>query len=131
MPISPTRVLLVSLGLGLLGALFGAVLGALTLLVELARGLSGDWQVSLIFGAGFGAVVGAVLVPLVAWVFLRRVALSRAIGQTAGGVVAGVALGGLVAPRFCVPLGLLGFVAAGARLWFTTPTRDKHRESAI
>lgn len=131
MPISPARVLVVSLGLSLLGAFCGALFGALAILVELARGASGDWVVSGIFGAGFGAALGALLVPLVAWVFLRRVALSRAIGETAAGVVAGVILGALVSPRFCVLLALLGFVAAGARLWFTTPTtRDKHREPA-
>ena len=50
-------------------------------------------------GIAGGALFGAVLAPIVAWLFLRRA-------------------GAVVRPRSTILFGLAGFVAAGARLWW-------------
>ena len=45
------------------------------------------------FGATFGAVLGAVLLPLAGWLLMRRVPLGRALLGTAAGAVSGGLLG--------------------------------------
>ena len=99
MSISASRVAVVTAALLAIGAVCGAVLGGLALLVEIRPHLPPIMatlrlgaRVRLeaaaffgLFGAGalFGAPVGAALAPMVGWLFLRRVSLAQAIGQTA------------------------------------------------
>lgn len=121
MPISIKRVFAVTAGLLGIGALCGAVLGAVIVGAMLLRyGLSEatpDVGFALIFGGGVGAGIGAVLTPLLAWIFLRRVPLGRAIGETAIGMLAGVALAMIFVPAYWLGAALLGFLGAGVRLF--------------
>ena len=90
------RVLAVTSGLVAAGAGAGALAGAavagvIAAIVEhpgaaLEPGLLG-------FGATFGAVLGAVLLPLAGWLLMRRVPLGRALLGTAAGAVSGGLLG--------------------------------------
>jgi hypothetical protein len=113
------------------GALVGAVLGvmAMALLGLLTYGFSDMLNASVLFPAAaiFGSLAGASLAPLSAWLLLRRVSLGRAIGHTAAGTAIGVLIGfgmgrvfnwGILNPAI---LGIVGFVAAAARLRLTTP----------
>ncbi len=121
MPISPKRVLAVTAGLLGVGALCGTALGAIIVGAFLLRYGPTDsppeiWP-ALGFGAGVGAVFGAVLTPLLAWIFLRRVPLGRAIVETSIGILAGVALAMIFAPTYWLGAALLGFLTAGVRLF--------------
>jgi len=88
------RVLAVTLGLLLAGAIFGAVAGAvgLALALLLTEGFRPIPIVGVGFGAILGAVIGAVAAPTAGWLLLRRVPLGRAVtwcvfGAVIGGVV--------------------------------------------
>jgi hypothetical protein len=85
------RILLVTAGLMMAGAVFGAVVGAL--LVVLLGPLAGWWDMPptgfLVGGARLGAIYGAVLGPLGAWLLMRDVPLGLAVGGTAFGTVLG------------------------------------------
>jgi hypothetical protein len=122
--VSLGRILAVTVGLSLTGAVCGAVLGGLSFLVALAAdkgfGALRDWSIVFVLGAYGGAVFGAVLAPLLAWIFLRRVSLARAIGQTALGVIIGVVVAAVVRPELVVIFGLAGFVLAAIWLWVST-----------
>jgi hypothetical protein len=120
MRVSVRRVVLVTLGLSVVGAICGALLGGLALFAEvLPMEVVGAGAV---IGAGFGAV----LAPLVGWVFLRRVSLSRAIRETALGALLGIGVGAIAQHGLSAILGLVGFVIAGVRLWFATrPSAQK------
>jgi hypothetical protein len=83
------------------------------------------------FGAVGGSVLGAVLTPLMSWILLRRVALHRAIRETVVGVVFGIAIGAVFSLQTALSLGLVGFVLAGGRLWWSSRPRIRHREAAI
>jgi len=54
---------------------------------------------------------------MVGWLFLRRVPLARAIGQTAFGALLGIGASAIVLPGFAVPFALAGFLVAAIRLW--------------
>jgi hypothetical protein len=75
--VSLGRIVVVTVGLSLTGAVCGAVLGGLAFLVGLAAdkgvGALRDWAIAFALGAYGGAILGAVLAPLLAWIFLRRV----------------------------------------------------------
>lgn len=65
MRVSPGRVLAVTVGLSVLGVLCGGILGGIAMLLDL-RGHIRDAEVGGVLGAfslgaGFGAIVGAVL----------------------------------------------------------------------
>jgi hypothetical protein len=123
MRISVARAGAVTLGLGAVGLLCGALLGGVAMIVDMWRGPEGamsSFRGGFWFGAVLGALFGVVLTPAVGWIFLRRVSLRRAIAQTALGVLAGIAVGAVVFPTFSIHLGLLGFLIAGIRLWFAT-----------
>ena len=92
---SPSRIIAVTAGLSVTGAVLGGVAGATALALgmllsdgQLARG---DVEL-LIIPAVIGAVLGSVCAPLAGWLLLRRVPLGRAFG----GLVLGTILGGLV-----------------------------------
>ena len=119
--ISLVRAVAVTAGLSVIGMLCGAVLGAFALLpvTLLSTNVSDPnaWRIGVAIGAWGGALFGSVLAPLVAWIFLRRVSLGRAIAQTALGVVVGVAIAAVVNPALSIPFGLAGFVAVAVWLW--------------
>jgi hypothetical protein len=123
--ISLKRILGVTAGLCGLGAACGIVLGSIAFWVELWRlpGTSApeDLPRLTLLGAAGGALFGAVLAPIVAWIFLRRVSIGRAIAETSIGVLVGIAVGGLLQPQLTIMYALGGFVAAGARLWAVAP----------
>ena len=123
------RVAAVTASLALVGAFIGGVIGAVLLTVRsLVVGNEGDVFGLEIAAAAFSALLGAVLAPATAWLFLRRVALGRAIAHTTIGTTAGAAIGmvveALVLKRSTAPFGvigaLLGFFAAAVRLHIIT-----------
>jgi hypothetical protein len=130
------RVATITLSIAAIGAVIGGVLGAGLLAVWALRlnvGGSSILQAAL-FGAGNGAALGAVLAPITAWAFLRRVPLGRALAQTALGTTlgaaAGLVLGSVRFPAIAsLPTGLagalIGFLAAAIRLRLAT--RDDRR----
>ena len=97
---SAGRILMVTLGLAVAGALLGAVAGVFTLATCLI--VAGDFEhlkMPLFFAAAtLGAMVGAACVPPAWWLLLQRVPLGRAFGGlTLGAIVGGVA--GWLLPR--------------------------------
>ena len=97
----PVRIVLVTLGLCLAGAVFGAL--AAVVAFALASGLTGGFDVVfyadvLAFVAAVGAVFGGVLLPVTCWVLLRRVPLGLAVMGTVAGTVLGGALGWMLLP---------------------------------
>jgi len=133
---SVRRIVAVTIGLSALGLVCGGMLGGIAMLLDL-RGQIRDADVGGVsgafsLGAGFGAMVGAFLVPIVGWVFLRRASLGRAIVETALGVLAGILVGAFVWPsRPIYLLGLMGFVLAAIRLWFGTRGVGRHHTPAV
>jgi hypothetical protein len=116
------RVVRATLVVSALGALGGCVIGTV-LLATLQVGAPGGfhWAVtlpfSLMFGGTFGAAVGAVGAPLLAWVAFPHVPLGRAILATGLATVAGAAAG-LMLGGAPVLGGCLGFLVAGVALRF-------------
>ena len=130
-----SRAASITLGIALVGAVIGGVIGAalLTGWTSLSWvSYVGGGRGSLIAGgAAAGAALGAVLAPLTAWVFLRRVPLGMALLQTTIGTTAGAAIGlGLdsagILLKTGVPAGVVGaiagFLAAAIRLRFAKRT---------
>ncbi|HUQ82788.1 MAG TPA: hypothetical protein VM076_16675 [Gemmatimonadaceae bacterium] len=126
------RVATITLSIAAIGAIIGAALGAGLLAVWVLRlGVHGAFLSTTLAGAGNGAVLGAILAPITAWTFLRRVPLGRALLQTAIGTTLGAAVG-LVAGSIRLPIiqtlpagligALVGFLAAAIRLRFATRT---------
>jgi hypothetical protein len=114
-----SRIVVVTLGLIVAGALFGGIAGAsaLTISVLITEGFSGTSDSLLIgfaaiFGAIIGAIIGAVVAPLGGWLLLRYVPLGAAIVwstvATGVGGVGGWVLAGALRSRFGGPLPLLG-----------------------
>ncbi|MDB4889668.1 MAG: hypothetical protein JWL61_1523 [Gemmatimonadetes bacterium] len=128
MATSLKRIFVVTAGLSAIGIACGIVLGSIAFWVELWR-IPGqtapeDRLRLALLGAAGGALFGAVLAPIVAWIFLRRVTIGRAIAETSIGVLAGIAVGGLFQPQLTILYALGGFVAAGARLWAMVPEQS-------
>lgn len=134
MPASLKRKLAVTAALSGVGAVCGAVLGTIALWVEIARlpGVTSPNEILKVAFVGVlgGVVFGAVLAPLVAWAFLRRVSFGRAILETSIGVLIGIGVGALVRPQYTILTGLVGFVVAGARLWWATRASSASRAEA-
>src|SRR5687768_2929380 len=95
----PTRIVLVTAGLSVMGGAVGAVtaasaVGAIALLSAGFHGLtSGPMPGLLTVAAGFGALCGMLGAPVLGWGLLRRASLGRAILWTAVGTIGG-AIGG-------------------------------------
>jgi hypothetical protein len=109
------RIVVVTLGLIVAGALFGGIAGAsaLTISVLITEQISGTPDLPMIgFAAIFGAIVGAVVAPLGGWLLLRYVPLGAAIAwstlATGVGGVCGWILADALRSRFGGPLPLLG-----------------------
>lgn len=92
---SPGRIVAVTFGLVVAGAVFGGIAGAVALAISLV--LSQDYghlRESRLFAvaAVIGALLGAVCAPLAGWLLLRQVPLGRAFaGLTVGATLGGVA----------------------------------------
>jgi hypothetical protein len=89
----PLRIAAVTAGLLAGGALAGAVAAAVALAVALAvTGEARDLGAGpLLFAATLGALFGGVLLPVTAWLFLRRVPIGLAVlGTVVGTIVGGV-----------------------------------------
>ena len=125
------RIAAVTVSIAAIGAVIGGALGAALLAVWALRlGVSGrDFVDGALFGAGTGAALGAVLAPITAWTFLRRIPLGRALAHTAigttVGAAAGLVIGAIGLPALTsLPAGLvgalIGFLAAAVRLRFMT-----------
>ena len=127
------RAATITLSIAAIGAIIGAALGAGLLAVWVLRlGVQGSGFLNAsLAGAANGALLGAVLAPITAWTFLRRVPLGRALLQTAIGTTLGAAVG-LIAGSIRLPViqtlpvgligALVGFLAAAIRLRFATRT---------
>jgi hypothetical protein len=125
----PSRVALVALGLIPAGAVAGALAGALGAMIwaTAAEGLRMA-PIPLLMGVAgiFGAVLGAVILPVAGFTLLRYVPLGRALAET----IVATALGGAIGVQF---LGgwwlagpLAGFAVAATRLWaLARRTRDR------
>ena len=114
------RILAITAGLVVFGAFAGAIAGALVAMVGVAIRWgpfdAADLSLAAV-GAGFGAPLGAVLLPAAGWLLMRHVPLGRAMLGTTLGTVAG----GLIGWVFPSPMdqinrtllaGFLGFVLA-------------------
>jgi hypothetical protein len=120
----PTRIVLITLALIVAGAICGGIAGALALALGVAIADRPNANVDIAtdlwllrFPAYVGAVLGAVALPSVAWLLLRRVSLGRAIMGSVLGTVVGGALGWIPAigwDRVYLAIGasFLGFLGA-------------------
>lgn len=116
------------------GALAAGILGVVGLLVDGAGGFPHVWG-AYGLAAALGAFVGGVGLPLVAWGFLRHVALGRVVLETGIGTVLGGTIGLLASGLRPVPAAagaLAGFVIAALVLRWRRPvvgdpTRDAPR----
>ena len=120
------RKLLVIAGLSIAGAVAGAAAAALPLMA-LLLGINSDapgW-ILVAFGAVIGGVLGAIVGPLFAWVWLRDVPLGRLIARTFLGTLIGGAIGWLTFHPLAAASGaVLGFLVAAAQLAPYDPNLD-------
>ncbi len=91
--VSARRIVAVTLGLVGAGAIFGALAGAVALAVSLLITENDTSGFGLLIGAYFGAPLGAITAPVVAWLLLRRVPLGRMFVGSAAGTALGGAIG--------------------------------------
>jgi hypothetical protein len=96
--VSARRVVAVTLGLVGIGAFLGALAGAAAFAVVggftlLLTGSDGVWDELLFVALFFGAPLGAVTAPVLAWLLLRRVPLGRMFVWSVAGTVAGGIIG--------------------------------------
>jgi hypothetical protein len=133
----PTRIALVTAGLGVAGGVVGSICSAaaVTLIagIEGGVGLLASREFAGLFGvaAAFGAFAGMIGAPVLSWALLRRVPLGRAALFTAIGTVVGAVGGELARPLN--PYGrtvpgvlvgaLLGFIGAGVLARLRAPIR--------
>jgi hypothetical protein len=129
----PSRAALVALGLIPAGAVAGALAGGLGAMIWLsaAEGLHAA-PIPLVLGVAgiFGAMLGAVILPVAGFTLLRYVPLGRALAET----IVATALGGAIGVQF---LGawwlagpLAGFGVAATRLW-ALARRARGRQFAV
>lgn len=120
------RKLLVIAGLSIAGAVAGAAAAALPLMALLFGITSGGpgW-ILVAFGAMIGGVLGAIVGPLFAWVWLREVPLGTLITRTFLGTLIGGALGWLTFHPLAAAVGaIVGFLVAAAQLAPYDPNLD-------
>jgi hypothetical protein len=93
----PARIVAVTLGLVVIGAVLGAIAGSVALGIGLSiTGAAAPDSFALWFAAVMGAVLGAVTAPGLAWLLLRHVPLGRMFVGATGGTVFGGVIGWLV-----------------------------------
>lgn len=124
---SPGRILAVTLGLVVAGAVFGGLAGAAALAISLV--LSQDYghlREPRLFAAAasIGALLGAACAPLAGWLLLRQIPLGRAfagltVGATLGGVVGWFLPRSFVRGDAILITAALGFLGAAVilRIW--------------
>lgn len=94
---SPTRVIAITSGLVLAGAISGALSGVLAIEAAVLIFLQTFATLKMVgASSAIGALFGAVVAPVLAWSALRRVPLGRAIAGIAVGAGLGGAIGVLV-----------------------------------
>jgi hypothetical protein len=117
------RILLVTAGLMVTGAIAGAITAmvAVTIVMLVVSGLSAlaDLGWGMAVAAMLGAPIGAVILPLEAWVLLRRVPLWRALAETAAGTILGAVAFALLSPGPILGA-VIGFTLAAIRLRIAT-----------
>jgi hypothetical protein len=110
------RIVAVTGGLLASGAVAGALAAVVAVLIAIAVTQSGmemsDWR-PLAFIASVGALFGGVLLPITAWLFLRRVPLGLALLGTVVGTIVGGSLGWIVHPGGEEIMGGVGGAFAG------------------
>ena len=85
------RVLAVTVGLMITGAFFASLAGAASLTTALWIEQDPWYMLGLFAGPVYGAPIGAVLAPVLAWTLLRRVPLGKMfVALSAGTVIGGV-----------------------------------------
>ena len=99
------------------GAVIGFVLGSILLgVLQIWAPRGFHWRLDVPFamsmGGTFGAAVGAVGTPIIAWTLLRTVPLGRAIGGTALATVTGATVGALAFGHPAIG-GCIGFLLGG------------------
>jgi hypothetical protein len=93
------RILLVTAGLSVAGAILGALAAVLALILVVLSTATGSrtWLTispdMVTVAAADGAIFGTILGPVTAWLALRRVPLGRAMLMTTAGTTAGALLG--------------------------------------
>ena len=88
----PLKVATITLGLMITGACFASLAGAASLTTALWIEQDPWYMLGLFVGPFYGAPIGAIMAPVLAWAFLRRVPL----GQMFVSLSAGTAIGGVV-----------------------------------
>jgi hypothetical protein len=114
--ISPSRVVLVTIGLAFVGALVGALSAGIAFTLVGIVWIQDLISLELfVMAARFGAPVGAIAAPLLSWILLRNVPIWKAVLHTAiGSILAAVIAFPLPFSFFWAPM--TGFVVAAARL---------------
>jgi len=129
----PSRVALVALGLIPAGAAAGALAGALGAMIWLAAaaGLHATAVPFLLGVAGiFGAILGAVILPVAGFTLLRYVPLGRALAETIVATALGGAIGVQLLGAWWLAGPLAGFGVAATRLWaLARRARDRQYEA--
>ena len=124
----------------MVGAACGVVAGFAALAIESRLhgiGFSDVFMVSTVT-APFGAMAGAIALPVAGWGLLRRVPIGRALAGTAIGTILGAIVGEVVSPLTAhgyvpgvIAGGFLGFVAAAIALRVhTSRTQSKSGDIA-
>ena len=130
--ISVRRVLTVTGGLVVTGAVAGGIAGGLAAVIAIALA-ERTWSTFtepfyFVMGAEFGAPLGAIILPIAGWALMRHVPLGRAIVGTIAGALVGGLLGwflpiGVFEPFRAMAGGLVGFTAAVLLLRWKARTR--------
>jgi hypothetical protein len=131
MRVSVGRALLSTISLSAIGVIAGGFLGGLAVLIDIGPYIQaaemGGIPGAFGLGAMLGASYGALLAPVVGWIFLRRASLGRAIAETALGTLGGMLTALVLPSRPVYLLGFIGFLAAAIRLWVATRHTSERR----
>jgi len=130
----PSRVALVALGLIPAGAMAGALAGALGAMiwVTATQGLHAA-PIPLLLGVSgiFGAILGAVILPVAGFTLLRYVPLGRALAETIVATALGGAIGVQLLGGWWLAGPLAGFGVAATRLWALARRARKRQYAAL
>ena len=130
------RAVAITASLSLVGAVIGAAVGGVLVSAwSLSIPFTGRDRAGIVAVASLiSAVLGAILAPTTAWLFLRRVQIGRAIAHTTVGTALGATVG-LIIDRvvldgtmlqLAVVGALIGFSAAAVRLRLATRSPSAH-----
>src|SRR5687768_7311331 len=130
------RAVAITASLSLVGAVIGAAVGGVLVSAwSLSIPFTGRDRAGIVAVASLiSAVLGAILAPTTAWLFLRRVQIGRAIAHTTVGTALGATVG-LIVDRvvldgtmlqLALVGALIGFFAAAVRLRLATRPPSAH-----